>query len=293
MGLISVIFSVVLLAFNFVANKHYQTKAGVSVKAGLLFNATNGFFAAIIMLLLNLCINGAFLKITSISLLFAFGVAFCNILYVLLGFYMMKSGSLAIYTMFLMSGGMIVPYLWGVFKLNEEISIYRILGLVIMILGVIVSNAKKQKTAVKYVLIGFLVFILNGAVSTFSKMHQIESTYATVSKTEFVVLCNVMKFLFCLIVILFLNSKKEMASTYIPFKKLVGIILLSSVLDSSSYYLQLFGAEKLPATVLYPLITGGSIILTAMFGIILYKEKINKQTFTGMTLCFIATLLFL
>ena len=60
-----------------------------------------------------------------------------------------------------------------------------------------------------------------------------------------------------------------------------------------SYIFQLESAKNLPATVVYPFLTGGSIIFTAISGLLFFKEKISKKVFVGIVLCFIGTLMFL
>ena len=57
------------------------------------------------------------------SLIMAFLMAALGVSYTLIGFYIMEKETVAIYTLFLMTGGMIVPYIWGLFVLNETISI--------------------------------------------------------------------------------------------------------------------------------------------------------------------------
>ena len=60
-----------------------------------------------------------------------------------------------------------------------------------------------------------------------------------------------------------------------------------------SYMLQLIGAEFLPASVLYPFITGGSIILASFAGVAFLKEKLTIRQWMAVTACFVGTLLFL
>lgn len=63
--------------------------------------------------------------------------------------------------------------------------------------------------------------------------------------------------------------------------------------DGLSYMLQLIGAESLPASVLYPFITGGSIILTSFAGVAVFKEKLTIRQWLAVAVCFVGTLLFL
>ena len=67
-------------------------------------------------------------------------------LYIFIGFRIMENGSMSLYTLFLMSGGMTVPYVWGVLFLNEELTILRTLGLLSIITAIIISNSGKGFT---------------------------------------------------------------------------------------------------------------------------------------------------
>ena len=49
----------------------------------------------------------------------------------------------------------------------------------------------------------------------------------------------------------------------------------------------------LPAVVLYPLVTGGSIILSTLSGMIFYKERLTAFQLISVAVCFVGTLLFL
>ena len=56
---------------------------------------------------------------------------------------------------------------------------------------------------------------------------------------------------------------------------------------------QLIGAANVPASVLYPLVTGGSVVLSAVAGLLFFKEKPDKISGIGLLLSFAATFLFL
>ena len=76
-------------------------------------------------------------------------------------------------------------------------------------------------------------------------------------------------------------------------RKVLPLLLASSIADGISYMLQLIGAAHLPATVLYPFITGGVVVLTSLTGVVLFHEKLSKRQLAGDLACFIGTLLFL
>ena len=49
------------------------------------------------------------------------------------------------------------------------------------------------------------------------------------------------------------------------------------------------GAKFLPASVLYPVITGGSVVFSAITGRVLFKERISLRQALCMLLCILGT----
>ena len=111
----------VLLACDFAINKLYQRFAGASLKAGLRFNAILGLLTVPIFWV----IGGFSFEFSWFSALMAAGMALLAMAYTLLGFQILRQGSMALYTLFLMVGGMTVPYLWGLLFLDETFSVLR------------------------------------------------------------------------------------------------------------------------------------------------------------------------
>ena len=70
------------------------------------------------------------------------------------------------------------------------------------------------------------------------------------------------------------------------------IILASSVVGGFSYLLQLIAASKLAATVQFPIMTGGTIVFSALLGWKLFGEKLRKNQVISIFVCLIATVLF-
>ena len=75
--------------------------------------------------------------------------------------------------------------------------------------------------------------------------------------------------------------------------KNIFVVFIYALIGGGAYILQLICAETLDATLLYPLITGGSIIFTVIFGWIFYKEKPGKFMTISTVIACVATSLFL
>lgn len=273
----------ILLALNFAATKAYQKNSGTSLYTGLLFNAALGFFSA----LLFFAVNGFKCALTPFSVVMALLMGVLCVAYTCLGFLIMERDDITLYTVFLMTGGMAVPYIWGLIFLEEPFSVLRTLGLLLIALAIVIMNTG-SKPDKKTVLLCLAVFFLNGFVSVISKERQIGSS--AVASADFVILTGAAKAAASLAALLFTAKQKESARFNL---KSVLFTFLAAALGGASYLFQLKGAINLPATVLYPFITGGSIIFTALAGRVFFGEKPKKRTLTGIALCFLGTVLFL
>lgn len=190
---ILVFMSVVLLAAYFVCNKLYQKRTGADREAVFFFHGMLGLLIAAFAFALS----GGRPQVTWFSLMMAALMNTFSVSYSLLGFQMMEAGKMASYTLFLMSGGMIVPYIVGIFALGEPVTLARSLGLAAIVGGVMFANGMGERMNRRLWRRGILVFLLNGMVSVVSKLHQIEDKMETVPTLSFVFLGGLCSFALC------------------------------------------------------------------------------------------------
>ena len=285
-----IIIADIFLAATFGLQKKYQKSAGTSIKAGLVYNILIGFFSACMFLI----INKFHVEIRLYSVLLAIAFSGAIMLYTFIGFRIVEKGNMSLYTIFLMSGGMTVPYIWGVAFLGEDLTLMRTLGLIAIIAATIVSGSKSGKFDKKQILMCISVFILNGIASVISKTHQISDVSKIVTAPDFAFIVMLSKCVICSVILLLgYTGAKSDSKNKMSFKKIVLIIFAAAIFDGISYMLQLVCATEVPATVLYPMVTGISVILSALVGKFFFKEEIAKKQYVGIGLCFIGTLLFL
>lgn len=287
MNYVFVLCATLLLAFDFALSKLYQKKSGVGITAGLSFNAINGLFTAVVFFALN----GFKFTFSAFSVVMAFAMAAFALTYSLIGFRILRDGNMAMYTLFLMTGGMILPYIYGLLALDEPLRIIRIVGLAVIIAAVAFSNSGTKKPTKLQIVLCVAVFVLNGMVSIISKAHQVDTLHTPVNTTEFVMLSGIAKFIMSSTALIFtkLKTKDKLPQPV----NLLPLALANAVVGGVSYMLQLIGAQNLPATVLYPCVTGGSIIFSAFAGKIFFKENITKAQWISIGLCFAGTCMFL
>ncbi len=280
----------VLLAGSFACQKCYQKLCGATAQAGFFFNALMGLFGTVLFLF----VTGFRPAFTGYSVLMALIYSTLVFVYNILGMKVMRDGSVSLYTMFLMAGGMSVPYVWGLLFLGEEFSWLRMVGLVLILVAVVITAGKIKVVGYKTLLLCILIFVMNGFVSVTSKVHMSQTVYPAVGAMDFAFWNSLCKFVPCMIAyFVIMTGNRGAASKVENLGKGVLWILGGSVVANISAALQLVGAECLPASVLYPIITGGSVIVTAFAAWIFFEEKPDKRTWLGIAICFAGTLLFL
>lgn len=295
MDYLYLLFTIVCLGGQFSLVKLYQTRVGNGLITSFLYSLFAGIIAAV--LLLFVC--GFQISINLFAFLTASGVILCVVGYTVIGMKMMSIGKVAAYTMFLMLGGMFVPFLYGVIFLDEPITVWKIAGIILLFIALLVPALKKSEEKSKnvklFTILGIAVFILNGMVSVFSKMHQISPN--AISTFEFGFWQNIISTVTLSAVIpicAFFNKEKN--NILLSVKKampLWWIIILYALLNQGGGILLLFAAKTVDASVMYPIVTGGVMVVTALCGLIFYREKLDKYVSVSLLLSVISTVLFI
>jgi len=275
-----------LLAADFAVQKIYQKKSGTGIIAGLSFNTVVGLGTAVLFFILN----GFTVHITSYALIMAGTMSIFAFIYTLIGFRILRDGNMAVYSLFLMTGGMVVPYIFGTIFLEEQPTKLNIVGVILILFAVILPNLNIKNVKKTQLILCVAVLLLNGGCSVFSKLGQVDFGYGIIGVYDFVCITGIVKFVACggvLAAYLILRKNK----TEKPVKiSVIPIMCISFVVGGVSYMLQLIGAATLPASLMFPMVSGGSMIFSTITGMIMFKEKPTKLQVIGVSLCFVGTL---
>lgn len=204
-----------------------------------------------------------------------------------------KVGSVGTYCL---AGGMIVPFLYGLLALNEEAGLFKWLGILVLCASLIPSvlaNDEKDggKVNVRFVVYVSLVFLTNGLVSVFSKMHQISP--AAMSEDGFLILANVIRFAVVFVIMAAMASVKRakgvrsayrdafwnIAKKPMTGKLFVMLIVFAAALAVCNTIGNLFSLRcmlTMDASIQFPILSAVVIILTALFGRVFFGEKITR-----------------
>lgn len=279
--------AVVLMALDNALRKRFQLSSGASLSSGLYFNVILGGSAAVLFW----GVNGFRLSCTPYSLFLAFLQAGFAVAYTVIGFRIMKD-SVSMYALFLMTGSMIIPWLWGVFFLKEVPSLPQICGLLLILAAIFISRNGSANLRGSLLPLCLCVFLLNGFAGILTKLHQIETAHPTVERMDFLILVNIAKLVISGAVLLLPGLRKNLSADKVSFKKMLTVPVCTAV-SGTAYFLQLTAAGKVRATIMYPMITGGGILCSALCAYLFFGERPSKQIWIGTMLCLAGTCLFL
>ncbi|MBQ8310304.1 MAG: hypothetical protein IJX80_04735 [Clostridia bacterium] len=296
---ILILLAVICFAAQFAFTKLYER----SVKQTLITTLVMLTATGLIGFLLFFCVGGFHLSFSPISALWAVIFALIMIPYYVIGIKVLSLGSLAVYSMFMMLGGMLVPFFYGVLLLNEPLSPGKIVGTVLLTVFIVLqalwgpptedAESKKGTKALFFVLC-LLIFFINGMTGVIAKAHSI--SMGAVNETSFTATYCALTFLLSLILLAVsaLKHKKE-AAPQIRSALRGRPILIMVLLGAAAYggnFLQLTAAGNVPASVQFPLVSGGVIVLSALVSTFIFREKISKREWISVAGAFVSTFLF-
>jgi drug/metabolite transporter (DMT)-like permease len=184
---------------------------------------------------------------------------------------------------------MIVPILFGIFFFNENIGPYKITGIIIAFLAVYFTS-KKEKTEAhsSNIVLPALLFIGAGIIDT--SMNYIQHHYIQVEDTS---MFTCMTFAFAFIFgLLYLGYNCIKTKEEIKLKNIIAGFALGIPNYYSMFFLiKALQNKNLESATIFTLINIGVILLTTIFSIFLFKEKLQKYNYIGIILAIITVLL--
>jgi len=284
------LFGALMCSLQFTVTKRYEKHAGQSFRAAMLFTLISAAFGAALMFTLN----RFRLDFTPFSCVMAVFMALGIMLVNVLGMKTMHLGPLSVYTLFMMLGGMFLPFVMGVLFLDERLNVFKVAGAALIVLALIIpaigpKGGGKKGSALFYLLC-VLLFFINGSYSCVSKLHQIgENAVNTYSLMLMIYLFEIAAAAVSLLV----TMKKGRGE---PLKKDGGSVLYSAgfaLFSGVCGLCVISSAKSVSASVMFPIVTGGTIIFSALCGRIMFKEKLSKPVVIEVALAVAATVMFM
>ncbi|MBR4291578.1 MAG: hypothetical protein IKT52_13215 [Oscillospiraceae bacterium] len=274
-----VICATILFSLQFLFNQQFQKENGEDLKSTLVFSLYQSIVVAIIMLFI-----GKFhVEFTLYSLAMA---ALYAVVCISMTYFSLKAfavTNLSVYSVFSMLGGMLLPFLLGVAFYDEGLSPSKVICCLLIILSVML-NMKKEKGSMVAFFYYMAVFVLNGMAGVLSKIHQ-SSTLPHVDSTSYMILMSTVSVVICLVWLI-------LKYRCVPLIKGKSLVYVSGygIFNGVGNLFLLIALSTLPASVQYPLVTGGVMVFSTLISMI-RKEDLTLKDYISTLVAFAASVL--
>ena len=216
------------------------------------------------------------------TVLFASIYGFALFFSTLFGYMALMHGSMAL-TSLIVSYSVIIPCVFGVIFLGEEVSFIHILGILLLLISMYLlkQQAENVRMSKQWFIYVVITFLCNGICSVIQKLHQTE--YPSSYCNEFMI-----HSLFVTFILFFIISK------YKKEGKCIGVMryaILAGILMGVGNYLTLVLSAKVNATVLFPIISVSSMLCNVIVSKLYFKDKFSIMQLIGISLGVFSVLL--
>ena len=272
--------SVVLFGVQFGFNQIYEKESDGSVRSSFLFV----FGTAAVGIPILWVINGVRLSCTVFSLIMAVVSSVNMILCKYCSLKALGRVNLSLFSIFSMLGGMILPFVTGILFFDEALTVGKLICLVILSVAVLITvDLKEKKSGMLYC---FAVFVFNGLSGVISKLYT-SLPFEKVSQAMFSLLCAAVCTAIAAVPLIILRKPPLR-----PTKKGLLATAGAGAFNRTANYLLLLSLAQLPASVQYPFVTGGVIIVSTVISC-LTGQKPSKKEIVSMMLSFVGIALLL
>lgn len=177
--------------------------------------------------------------------------------------------------------GLLVSLLVSVVFFREIPDGLQVLGFVLAVGAIILINYKKQETAAEFKSGLIWLLLCGGMGDAMSKIFG-ESGVAEL-EAQFLCFTFLTALVFCTLLMLAKGQKPE------KWELLFGVLIAIPNYFSSKF---LLGAlEAVPAVIVYPVYSVGSILVVTMAGVLLFRERLSRQQWAGIGAILVALIL--
>lgn len=317
------IIAAIFFATQFYITKKYQLVRGDSIKSSLRLILLAYITISIFFLfkgLITYKFDIEFFDFSIFTFFIAFGSAIVTLLCVLLGVKVLKIGNMSLYSIFMQLGSIILPTIVSLIFYNETLNWINYLGLAIMVLSLFLSfNKSEAKTNFKSILLYIAIFLLNGSIGIFFTIHQhnpqltagYDPTSNVINNDLFMFwygICMVFLSFLTFLIVRFTDKNNDMqfiktnefneakSKTKILFIVTLFVLpIIYGICNGLGNYFIVYSTSpnRLISSVTYPIVNGGSILFSTLYGFILLKEKITIKNIIQIILIIISLILFI
>lgn len=183
---------------------------------------------------------------------------------------------------------LVIPVLFAIIYLNESLNWLKIIGLLLAIAGVYLTSKTEGRSDVKVkaaYLLPLIVFIGSGLIDTLFKYNELYTLGAN-GLNAFLAWIFYLSFLIGLVMLAYARIR---AGEVFQNKAIWGGLLLGIPNFASGYFLvKTLAVPGFESSVIFPVNNMAIVTISALVGILFFKEKMSKQNIAGIILSIVA-----
>lgn len=174
----------------------------------------------------------------------------------------------------------VIPTLFGLFYYQEESNILFFIGIAMMAVSIfLVTKAKDdKKISLKWAIFALATFLFNGTCSTVQTLQQ--KVFLGAYKNELMVLSLGMAAVAIFGIALW-QERKDFGAC---IKTGVPLGIAKGAFNGVMNFLVMVLALRMASSLLFPIISVGTILVSSAFSVLLYKEKLSRQQYIGLAI---------
>lgn len=194
------------------------------------------------------------------------------------------------YTYVLVCLSMLLPTFSGAIFWGEKITLLQYIGTLLVAVCIVLSvekNEADKKANLKWLFCTAIAFLASGSIGIMQKIHQ-TSPYAG-ELNEFLIVSfltgSVLSAVMAIVLAVKNKTENNQSAQKRSAKEILVFILLFVLIGvgmAANHKLNLYLVGVLPATVFFPVVNGGALILTSLTAFIVFKEKLTKKQWIGL-----------
>lgn len=284
-----IVFATFLFSVQFVFNDVYQRGEGANVVTSMLFSGLTSLAGCVMLVLTN---ADAF-QYSLFSMVLALISAAKNVLSAYLSIMVLSRANLSVYSLYSMLGGMLLPFAYAIAFCGEPLTWQKCVCTV-LVMGALLLGLKgkdstpEDKTQHGSPLLWYLgVFLMNGLSGVFSTIHQRAGEIA-VSASAYSLMERLWSLLIVLAVLFICRQCGQKIGLQKPVRS-IGSAAGYGVITTVANLILLIALLHVDASVQYPIVTGGVIVLSLMWDWILGKKP-NRYAVGAAVVSFVGLL---
>ena len=250
------------------------------LKGTYLFTAMLAFFAMLFFLGVNLIPSNSDWYYRPMLLVPSAGFALAYASATVFSVLAIKNGSLA-KTSLIVSCSLLVASAYGIIFLGESITPTLVMGTVLLLVSLVLVNYEKkdssQPVTLRWIIYVSLAFVGNGMCTVVQKIKQ--ETFDNAGNNMFMIVGLAMVAVIMLCLALTSAEERNQMGRVIKYGWLWA--LLCGVANGLTNFLVIFLNNRLSASVMFPVISGGGMVLIFLYSVIFARERFKPRQIVG------------